>query len=210
MSDLTATKFNGCMKPMIIRCESPNDRRHKARATGALLDHARRLYAPRMHVAMKLFLAAAVKRLAFRAHCFAGASVSLAFPHEAHLGSAVKRFAVRAYRPANAGLRRSGADCEAGNQRRQHKTPHRFLLHTQAQRQRSDTLRQGQRSATIIVSAGDHRCSTDDPILIDDRVKKWSCRSARSIGCASWASSKIPRKSFETRKPPLACSVPRS
>jgi len=35
MSDLTATKFNDCTKPMIIRCESPNDRRHAARATGA-------------------------------------------------------------------------------------------------------------------------------------------------------------------------------
>ena len=63
-------------------------------------------------------LGRAVKRAAFRAHCFASAGISLALLHEAHLSSAVKRLAVRAHRLAIAGLRRSRTDREAGNQHR--------------------------------------------------------------------------------------------
>jgi hypothetical protein len=48
MSDLTATKFNGCTKPMIIRCESLNDRRHAARLwrNQGKVQQARELLAP--------------------------------------------------------------------------------------------------------------------------------------------------------------------
>ena len=60
-------------------------------------------------------LGRAVKRAAFRAHCFASAGI---FLHEAHLSSAVKWLAVRAHRLAVAGLRRSRTDREAGDQRR--------------------------------------------------------------------------------------------
>ena len=63
-----------------------------------------------------------VKRLAFRAHCFASAGVPLALLHEAHLGSAVKRLAVRAHCLAVAGLRRCRTDREAGNQHRYNNT----------------------------------------------------------------------------------------
>ena len=46
MSDLIATKSNDCMKPMIIRCESLNDRRHVARAIGAPQGKPRERLAP--------------------------------------------------------------------------------------------------------------------------------------------------------------------
>jgi hypothetical protein len=90
---------------MTIRCVSLSDRARRALPASLALRHE----AP---------FGRTIKRLAFRANCFARAGVSLALPHEAHLSSAVKRFAVRPHRLAIAGLRRSGADCEAGNQRR--------------------------------------------------------------------------------------------
>jgi hypothetical protein len=57
-----------------------------------------------------------VQRLALLAHCFTSAGVSLALLQEAHLSSAVKRLAVLTQRLVIAGLRRSRADREAGNQ----------------------------------------------------------------------------------------------
>ena len=112
MSASTAAKSNACTKPMTIRCASLSDRARgqPGPRPGALSSpHALR------HEAV---LGRTVKRLAFRAHCFASAGVPLALLHKAHLSSAVKRLAVRAHRLAVAGLRRSRTDREAGNQRR--------------------------------------------------------------------------------------------
>jgi hypothetical protein len=79
-------------------------------------------------------LGRAVKRLALRAHCFASAGVPLTLLHEAHLGSAVKRLAVRTHRLAVAGLRYCCTDREAGNQHRYNNTPHFNLLCSQLRR----------------------------------------------------------------------------
>ena len=79
--------------------------------------HSRALSTPHA-LRHEAVLGRTVKRLAFRAHCFASAGVPLALLHEAHLSSAVKWLAVRAHRLAVAGLRRSRTDREAGDQRR--------------------------------------------------------------------------------------------
>jgi hypothetical protein len=63
-------------------------------------------------------LGRAVKRLAVRHHRLTCAGVTLALLHEAHLSSAVKRFAARANCVAIAGLCCCRTDREAGNQHR--------------------------------------------------------------------------------------------
>ena len=63
----------------------------------------------------KTVLGRTVKRLAFRAHCFACAGVTLALLHKAHLSRAVKWLAVRAHGLAITRLGRSRTDREAGD-----------------------------------------------------------------------------------------------
>jgi hypothetical protein len=74
-------------------------------------------------------LGRAVQRLALRTHRLASAGVSLALLDETRLGGTVERLAGRTHRLALAGLCRCRTDREAGNQRRQDNASHQLVLH---------------------------------------------------------------------------------